>query len=1592
MTKPTQRDFVHLHVHSDYSLLDGIAKVPSLVKQAKKCGQEAIALTDHGTVSGAIAFYKECKKHDIKPILGCEVYQSLGPMRERTRGYNHLTVLAKDDAGWKNLSRLVSLANLHGYYYRPRVDFETLAAHREGLIVLSGCLKGPVPVALQQDKWDEARARAGEFKEVFGEDFYLEVQPNSLDQQRVVNDGCLKLARELGIKTAATCDLHYVEPEDAPAQEVRICISSGKTLGDQNRLKMKEDFFFRSSEQMISAFDHCPEAIFATREIAEKVGDYDLLPGKRNKYFLPKFTPPDGGDPIQYFHRSCEEGLRRRYGEPTQEQRARLAYEKEVILQLGYATYFLIVADFIQWAREHGCPVGPGRGSAAGSMVAYCMGITDLDPLRYDLLFERFLNPERVSMPDIDVDFCEANRGRVIEYVRQKYGSEKVCQIVTFGTLKPKAVVKDVGRVLEIPFATVDKISKLIPEGPKLKSLDQAFSESPELAELRQDPTYRDLFDMALRLEGVNRHKGKHAAGVVIADEDLLERIPLTLVKEDKTTEFTMTEVEECGLLKMDFLGLRTLTLIENCVQLVRKRGVDLDPDAIPLDDAKTFEMLARGDSVGVFQLESSGFRKLLKGARPDRFEDIIALIALYRPGPLGSEMDKDYINRKHGVEPITYLTDLLAPILGETYGCILYQEQVMRIANQIGGFSMADADNLRKAMGKKNAELMNKYKPAFIAGFVEKGVKQAIAEEVWGQIAFFAEYGFNKCVVGETELVDADTGERVTVGELFETGRRMRVHALGDDWRLRPRQVVDVVSNGEKPVFELRTRLGKRIVATGNHPFRTLDGWTNLEDLSVGARIGAPRTLPVSTGAAWEPHQVILLAGLLSEGNTCHPSCLYFYGNDRALVEDFAAAAERFPESAARITARADGRRLEVCVSTGRRGGRPREQGGVAVRVRSGAFEWVEALGLLGKRATEKAVPAEVFALRDADLELFLGRLWAGDGFIANATQAVPFYATSSRRLAGDVQLLLLRLGITSRIHEKVFRYRGAERPGYTVHLIGEGAAVAFARRVLPHCVGRDAAAALLRRHLDETARRRPSFDTIPAEVKAWVAEERERSGLTWREIEERSGVSTKMLLGAGSPDKRGFRRETIERLAKFFASERLAAVATSDVIWDEVVAIEPRGVAPTFDLTVERDHNFVADGLIVHNSHSAAYGLVTYRTAYLKAHYPAEFMAATLTSWLGDTDRILDYKSECDRMGIAVRAPDVNFSQVKFDVQDGTIVYGLGAIRGLGEGAAQEIVSAREGLGDGRFRSIFQLCEEVDGKLLTKGVLETLVKAGALDSLGARRSQLAAVVEQAHQMGVQAQKDKLSQQVSLFDVPAVSEQVDAIERGLLPNIPEWRDAELLAGEKEALGYYLTRHPLDPFRERLERYCTSKIAKLAELGPKAEVTVGGLITGVRLHMTQRGQQMAFVTIEDFSGGTDAVVFPSVFPDVRALLIPDRVVFIEGKVDTEREPPSVLVDKILPADEAEGKLRVSVSAELVIEHTTEDTLRRFRDVLLRHRGQDPVYYAFRRERDQAKSPLFRCGPNLRVTGNDTLKEQLLEVLGPGANVRIGARL
>ncbi len=749
-------DFVPLHVHTEYSLLDGAIKIDELVQQAVRYKLPAVAITDHGGLFGAIEFYKKATKAGVKPIIGCEVYVAPGSRMDRQKenidGLSdeaafHLILLARNRDGYRNLCRLVTKAYLEGFYYKPRIDKDLLEQYSGGLIGLSACLKGEVPFYLAHDRWETARERALWYKRVLGpQNFYLEIQSNGLQEQVEVNRKLIQLSEELHIPLVATNDCHYLRQDDTRAHDILLCIGTGKTVNDAKRMSFGTDqCYFKSPDEMKEAFADVPEAIQNTVKIAERCNfDFEL-----GKPLLPKYDVPEGYSPETYLEELALNGvqIKLRSALP-QNYRDRLDFELKVIRKMGFASYFLIVWDFIRYAKTSGIPVGPGRGSAAGSLTAYGLGITEIDPIRYHLLFERFLNPERVSMPDIDVDFCKDRRQEVITYVQDKYGKENVAQIITFGTLASKAAVRDVGRVLNIPYADVDRIAKLIPTGPSVESLDHALKIEPQLRELYEnDPQVRELIDIAKRLEGLSRHASTHAAGVVIAPEPLTNFTALYKQPSEDviTTQFDMLSVEAVGLLKFDFLGLKTLTIIDKTLQLLKQQGRKLILADIPLDDEKTFRLLSSGESTGIFQLESAGMRDILVKMHPNVIEDLIALVALYRPGPIGSGMIDEFIRRKKGELPIEYDFPELETILAETYGIILYQEQVMMIANTISGFSMAQADVLRKIMGKKLPEEMAKQKEGFVKGAVSKGFQEQKVIALFDLIAKFAEYGFNK-------------------------------------------------------------------------------------------------------------------------------------------------------------------------------------------------------------------------------------------------------------------------------------------------------------------------------------------------------------------------------------------------------------------------------------------------------------------------------------------------------------------------------------------------------------------------------------------------------------------------------------------------------------------------------------------------------------------------------------------------------------------------------------------------------------------------------------------------------------------------------
>jgi DNA polymerase-3 subunit alpha len=1075
-------DFCHLHVHSDYSLLDGTAPVDDLVRTAKERGLSTLALTDHGSLSGAIAFYKAGKKHGVKPVIGLETYMAPGPRTDRKKdpvtgvASFHLTLLARDLAGYRNLVALSSAAYTEGFYYNPRIDKDLLKRHREGLTVLSGCFKGETSWYLRNGFRDRAYETAEWYREVFGEDYFVEIQRNGAEGQEPNNQDLARMARELKLPLICTNDVHYLSRDDARAQEIRMAISTGKTLEDEERLKHKaSDFFLRSGDEMFELFRDFPEAFANTLEVAKRC-DVQLEFGK---FHLPHFQPPEGLAPEDYFRRLCTKGLAGRYGDPPPADAVRrLEYEMGVIEKMGFVSYFLIVWDFIRYAREHGVPVGPGRGSAAGSIVAYSLRITDVCPLRHDLLFERFLNSERISMPDIDIDFCRDGRAEVIRYVTEKYGgSENVSQIITFGTMAARAVLRDVGRVLDVPLAEIDSIAKKVPGGPGV-TLPDAIEGDPELKQLREDPRYKELFDVSLRLEGLNRHASTHAAGVVVGDGPLARHVPLAVAGGDVVTQYTMEHLEDIGLLKMDFLGLKTLTVLDKAVRLLAASGVAIDLRHLPEDDPATFRLLQRGEAIGVFQLESGGMRDLLVRLKPDRFEDLAVLIALYRPGPLQSGMVDQYVRRKHGEEAVSYLHPALEPLLGNTYGSFVYQEQIMLIAQRLAGFSLNEADGLRKAMGKKKLEQMLKYKKQFVDGCSRNGVSEEIATHVWDVMEPFAEYAFNK--------------------------------------------------------------------------------------------------------------------------------------------------------------------------------------------------------------------------------------------------------------------------------------------------------------------------------------------------------------------------------------------------------------------------------------------------------SHTIAYAVLTYQTAYLKANHPVEFMAALLTCDMGTTEKLVPLIDECRRMGLAVLAPDVSRSGAEFTVEDAkgrrAIRFGLAAVRGVGENAARAIVEARSKSG-GLFPSLSDFCEAIDLALVNRAALEALVRAGALDAFGEHRAQVLAGLDPCLKMAASAQEDRRAGQMSLFGggAPPAERVADSPARGVeLPAVERWPETQVLAHEKEALGIYMSSHPLARHERPLRAFATHPLGGLAAAGNGARVRVAGMVAHLKTLFPKTGRnltrKMARFRMEEFDGSVGCVMFADQYEEAQAILANEAIGYVEGTLDLTREEPDVKVDRFVPVEKAYDEL------------------------------------------------------------------------------------
>ena len=1101
--------FTHLHLHTEYSLLDGSSKIKELAKRVKELGMDSVAITDHGVMYGVIDFYKACKAEGIKPIIGCEVYVTGGSRLVKETGYYHLVLLAENDTGYHNLMKIVSRGFTEGFYYKPRVDYEVLEKYSEGIIALSACLAGEVATHLRQNDYEGAKKSALHLQEVFGEgNFFLELQDHGLREQTLVNTGMLRLSKETKIPLVATNDCHYILEEDAEAHDILLCIQTGKKLADEDRMRYEGgQYYIKSEQEMRKLFPYAQEALDNTHKIAERC-NVEIEFGVQK---VPKFDVPEGYTSYTYLEMLCREGLEKRYGKnPDKSLVERLDYELSTIQDMGYVDYFLIVWDFIRYAKDHGIAVGPGRGSAAGSIVSYCLEITNIDPIRYQLLFERFLNPERVSMPDIDVDFCYERRQEVIDYVVEKYGKEQVVQIVTFGTMAARMAIRDVGRVLDIPYAKVDSIAKMIPNELNI-TISKALKMSEDLKNAYDsDAEVKYLIDMSLRLEGLPRHSSMHAAGVVIGQKALDEYVPLSRASEDAiTTQFTMTTIEELGLLKMDFLGLRTLTVIQDAVKLVKKNtGIELDIDHLNMDDEGVFDMIGQGKTEGVFQLESPGMKSFMRELKPHNLEDIIAGISLYRPGPM--DFIPKYIDGKNHPERITYDCPELEKILAPTYGCIVYQEQVMQIVMQLAGYTLGRSDLVRRAMSKKKADVMAKERKNFVYGNEEEGVKGCIkngiseetANHIFDEMIDFAKYAFNK--------------------------------------------------------------------------------------------------------------------------------------------------------------------------------------------------------------------------------------------------------------------------------------------------------------------------------------------------------------------------------------------------------------------------------------------------------SHAAAYAVVAYQTAYLKHHYPVEFMAALLTSVLGNTSKISEYIYHCRTMGIEILPPDINEGESSFSASGNSIRYGLSAIKSLGKPVISAIIKERQA--HGKYRDLQDLIKRLSSREINKRTVESFIKSGAIDSLSGNRRQKMLVYEKMIDGIQKERKNEIAGQMSLFDF--MSEEDKKSFEISFPKVEDFKNEEKLAMEKEVLGIYISGHPLDEFRDALERQITA-VSSDFTIDPETNKAkakdlhnyiVGGIISEKTVKITRNNQQMAFITLEDLRGTVEIIVFPRDYKIYQNYLAEDTKVFIVGRAQVSEESAKLVCSKVIPFDQ--------IPREVWIQFENKDEYFKENESLIKilqsHKGTTPV--------------------------------------------------
>lgn len=1464
--------FIHLHTHSHYSFLEALPKVEELVDKAKAEGMDAVGLTDTGNMHGAIEFHKAARAAGVKPILGVDAYLAPRSRHEKDKDQDvkrsRIVLLAENNTGYQNLLYLVTKSWTEGFFERPRMDKELLRERHEGIIALLPSFAGDVSQCLRAGDKEGAAGVLAEFRDIFGPDnLFLEVTRHSqVAGHAALMAAVIALGRESGTPLVAQHDVYYLAKEDREATEVMRRIKQGGRGRNE-----QEDFSFISAKEILNIFNDIPEAVDVSRTIADRCNlSFDL-----GTWTFPSVpVSPGFGSHDEELRATAYAGIATRGLEKSEEVTARIDYELDIIIGKGFAVYYLIVADLLRYAKTTGI-LTTTRGSAAGSLVAYLVGITNVDPLFYKLPFERFLNPERPKAPDIDMDIADDRRDDMIAYTKQKYGEDHVAQIGTFGTLMARAAVRDVARALGHSYTTGDRIAKLIPIGSQgfPMTIDKALELEPDLKSLyNEDEDVREIIDIAKRIEGCVRHVGVHAAGVVVAPTPLIEWTP---VQPDPKgtgkliTQYDMYSITDeyggVGLLKFDFLGIKNLAILADAVRRVREtRGIVVDIENVPIDDTKTFEMLARGETYGCFQLGGSGMTRWLKELKPTTIHDINAMVALYRPGPM--ETIPQYIERKHNPRLINFLDPRMKDYLDFSYGLLVYQDDVLLTAIKLGGYSWLEADALRKAMGKKIPAVMQAEKQKLVKGFVEYGkLPKEKGEQLWSLIEPFAAYGFNKCLPADTRVIDGATGVPERIDALMERNRDPQVCALNQMGRITSAQGSALHKNGTKNVFKLTTRNGRTVRATANHPLLSFSGWKRLDTLMPGERIAAPRILPEPAEA--KPlayHEAAVLGHLIAEGNLCHPHGIYFYSKAEEEINDFIHSARKFEN--VRITI--DSSKSAASVYVGQE--RPRD--GNALR------SWLGTLEMLGKTALEKSIPGRVFASDNGSIAVVLGKMWQGDGCVSRKN-AQTYYATSSPTLAEDVQLLLLRLGIISTVHEKSFAYRGSHKRGYTIVVTGRANLEKFAATAGRHLLEKRRTELALM--LEDAGRRvntlgRGTPDTVPAAVYPLIREAVTASGLSLKECAVASGLSERFF--GHDARKRGYTREALATAGHTLRSDALLAHADSDIFWDEVVSITPDGREMTYDLAVPAYGNFVANGLVVHNSHAASYGKVAYQTAYMKANYPVEYVAALLTADSGDTEAIAALVTESVRMGIPILPPDVNESGTDFTVVQnsdigcptsevghpmsgfGAIRFGLSSIKNFGDGVSRAILEERENKGP--YATLADFLSRVGSKNLNRKSLESLIKCGALDSLAPDAGGRATLLQNIETMlAYHRDATAVAPQDSLF-----GSLIQAAVLDLVPAEPVSL-TDKLNWEKELLGMYVSGHPLDAHQGLLAKTPFTLGSIKAEPQPGRPVVLPVLVAEVRTILTKSGEKMAFIKFEDKTDTLEGVIFPKLFKE-----------------------------------------------------------------------------------------------------------------------------